>query len=161
MHPPTSILTLALATLTTATPPLQPWQVFRLSTFSPSGRPGSSIWSVINTTILDPNDATVSPAICVGKWTYDALPYGAVNNCSDVTGGRWSFAMLKSDGTGASPTTDFKLRFELVKGGVVFAGTQKFVVGENMSGLCGASGVCSFGLKEEMTPVLVYQAREG
>lgn len=155
----TPLLTLALAALTTATPPLQPWQVSRLTTFSPSGRPGSSIWSVINATISDPNDAAVSVAICTGKWTYDEPPYGVVNTCSEVPGGKWSFQMLKSDGTNPSPTTDFKLRFELVKGDVVFAGTEKFVVGENMSGICGASGVCSFGLREDKTPVLVHQER--
>lgn len=54
---------------------------------------------------------------------------------------------------------DFKLRFELNKNGISFQGTEKFVVGENLSGLCSASGVCAFALKEEKAPVLVKQVR--
>ncbi len=68
--------------------------------------------------------------------------------------------MLKSDNAdSASPTTDFKLRFELKKAGADFVGTGKFAVGENMSGLCSASGFCSFGLKDGLALVLVKQVR--
>jgi hypothetical protein len=151
---------LCLVPITIAIPARKPWEVSQLTTFSPSGRPGSSPWSIINITISDPNDDSVSPATCVGKWTFEEPPYGVVNNCSDVPGGNWTFAMLKSDNaTTASPTTDFKVRFWLKKGKAVFVGTQKFVVGENMSGLCSASGVCGFELKAGMTPVLVKQER--
>ncbi len=98
--------------------------------------------------------------MCVGKWTFEEPPYGVVNNCSDVPGGNWTFAMLKSDNAAtASPTTDFRLRFELKKGEANFVGTEKFAVGENMSGLCAASGFCSFELKEGMAPVLVKHKR--
>lgn len=162
MHPNTLLASLlCLAPVAMGTPALKPWEISRLTTFSPSGRPGSSPWSVINITISDPNDAPVSPAICVGKWTFEEPPYGVVNNCSDVPGGRWTFAMLQSDNpAGGSPTTDFKLRFDLKKKGTKeFVGTESFAVGENMSGLCSASGVCSFGLKDTATPVLVKQER--
>ena len=43
------------------------------------------------------------------------------------------------------------------KGGEVFQGTEKFRVGESMSGLCSAGGVCSFeyvlrpGLRREVS----------
>ena len=151
---------LCLASLAAATPALKPWEITSLNTFSPSGRPGSSPWSVINITISDPSDTSVSPAICVGKWTFEEPPYGVLNNCSDVSGGRWTFTMLKSDNAdSASPTTDFKLRFELKKAGADFVGTGKFAVGENMSGLCSASGFCSFGLKDGLALVLVKQVR--
>ncbi|KAL2129470.1 hypothetical protein VTI74DRAFT_7772 [Chaetomium olivicolor] len=143
-----------------ATLSLKPWEISHLGTFSPSGRPGSSPYSVINITISDPNDASVSPATCVGKWTFEEPPYGKINDCSDVPGGQWTFVMLESDGQNPSPTTDFKLRFDLKKKKKVrFVGVEKFVVGENLSGLCSASGVCSFGLKEEKTPFPVQQAR--
>ena len=160
MYPGTLLASLlCLIPLAAATPALQPWEISSLNTFSPSGRPGSSPWSVINITISDPSDTTVSPAICIGKWTFDEPPYGLVNNCSDVSGGRWTFVMLKSNNDGASPTTDFKLRFVLNKAGAEFVGTGKFALGENMSGLCSASGFCSFGLKDGLAPVLVKQAR--
>lgn len=150
---------LGFAPMATVASSLKPWEISRLSTFSPSGRPGSSPWSVINITISDPNEAIISPSICSGKWTFEEPPYGIINNCSEVPGAEWSFVMLQSEGSGSSPTMDFKLRFELTRNRMSFQGTEKFAVGENLSGLCSASGVCAFGLKEEKTPVLVKQAR--
>jgi hypothetical protein len=150
---------LGLAPLATVASSLKPWEISRLTTFSPSGRPGSSPWSIINITISDPNDAISSPTICSGKWTFEEPPYDIINSCSEVPGAEWTFVMLRSNGTGASPTMDFQLRFELNKKRESFEGTEKFVVGENMSGLCSASGVCSFGLKEEMTPFPIKQVR--
>jgi hypothetical protein len=150
---------LGLASLAAATPSLNPWEISRLSTFSPPARPGSSPWSVINVTIADPNGAIVSPTFCAAKWTFEEPPYGKVNACSDIPGGQWSFEMLESDSANPSPTTNFKLRFELKKKEELFVGTESFKVGENMSGLCSAGGVCSFGLKEESTPFMVKQVR--
>lgn len=148
-----------LASLTLADPDLKPWQISHLSTFSPPNREGSSPWSLINITIADPNGLIVNPAICVTKWTFEEPPYDKVNACSDIPGGQWSFAMLEADSTNPSPTTDFRVRFELKKGDEVFEGTEGFKVGDNMSGLCSAGGVCSFGLKEENTPFPVIQRR--
>ncbi|KAK4033793.1 hypothetical protein C8A01DRAFT_49678 [Parachaetomium inaequale] len=159
MHLNIILAILGLASLAAATPSLNPWEISRLTTFSPSGRPGSSPWSVINVTIADPNGLIVSPTFCVAKWTFEEPPYGKVNACSDIPGGQWKFEMLESDSENPSPTTDFKLRFELRKHDETFVGTESFRVGENMSGLCSASGVCSFGLKEEKTPFLVKQVR--
>ena len=61
--------------------------------------------------------------------------------------------MLESEGAYPSPTTDFRVRFELKKEDGLFAGE------ENMSGLCSAGGVCSFKLKEELAPFPVKQTR--
>jgi hypothetical protein len=147
---------LGLASLAKATRWPKPWEITHLSTFSPSGRPGSSPYSVINITISDPNDSTVSPAICVGTWTFEELPYGKVHACSEVPGGQWTFAMLQSDSDNPSPTTEFKLRFEVQKMDQLFRGTEEeFLIGDNLTGLCSASGVCSFGLMEEKTPYRV------
>jgi hypothetical protein len=146
---------LGLATLAKADRWPKPWEITRLTTFSPSGRPGSSPYSVINITISDPNDSTVSPTICVGTWTFEEPPYGKINNCSDVPGGQWTFAMLESDSGNPSPTTDFKLQFEVQKMDQLFRGTEEFLIGDSLSGLCSASGICSFGLKEEKTPYRV------
>jgi hypothetical protein len=148
-----------LAPLTRADPDLKPWQISHLRTFSPPNREGSSPWSLINITIADPNGFIVNPAICATQWTFEEPPYDRVNACSDIPGGQWSFAMLKADSANPSPTTDFRVRFELKKGGEVFEGTGSFRVGENMSGLCSAGGVCSFGLKDENTPFSVSQTR--
>ncbi|AEO63792.1 3ffc141b-2c64-46a3-8362-d57d2a3f910a [Thermothielavioides terrestris] len=137
----------------------KPWEISYLTTFSPPGRPGSSLYSVINITIADPNDSTVSPTNCIGKWTYDTVPYNITNACSEVPGGKWTFEMLESNSTSASPTTDFKLRFELDKQHSQFVGTASFAVGDNLSGLCSAGGICAFELKEEDTPFPVYQVR--
>ena len=159
MHLNTIPVVLGLVCLAAATPTLNPWEISHLTTFSPSGRPGSSPWSVINVTIADPNGAIVSPTFCAAKWTFEDPPYGKVNACSDIPGGQWTFEMLESDSENPSPTMDFKLRFELKKKDELFVGTESFKVGENMSGLCSASGVCSFGLKEEKTPFLVKQVQ--
>jgi hypothetical protein len=67
--------------------------------------------------------------------------------------------MVKSDSDYSSPTSDFVLRFTLATENETFLGIADFVVGENMRGLCSASGVCSFGLKEELVPFLVNQTR--
>lgn len=153
--------TAALAIAPFASPAfsLKPWLISRLSTFSPPDRPGSSLSSVINITITDPNEFIAISAICATTWIYEKPPYGIVNPCSEVPGGEWTFAMLESEGSYPSPTTDFRLRFELKKGDERFMGIESFVVGENMSGLCSAGGVCSFRLKEETAPFPVKQVR--
>ena len=138
---------------------LQPWQISQLTTFSPSGRPGSSPWSIIDITISDPNDHPVVPTNCTAKWTFEEPPYNRIERCTEVPGAEWSFEMVKSESEQASPTMDFVLRFTLVREHETYLGVAKFVIGDNMRGLCSASGVCSFGLKEEMTPFLVNQAR--
>lgn len=139
---------------------LKPWEISRLGTFSPSGRPGSSPWSVINITISDPNARTVTPTICSAQWTWETPPWDQVQACTEDPHGEWSFVMVKSaDSDYPSPTTDFVLRFTLVLQGMhrQFLGVARFRIGENMSGLCAASGFCSFGLKEELVPFLVNQ----
>lgn len=155
---------LGIASLATATAPLEPWQVSRLGTFSPSGRPNSTTIAVLNATISDPNDAVVPAAICVATFeAFDPYPYGdVVYKCSQVPYQLWSFRILEAEEgeRASSPTTNFRLEFTQDKGdeGGVFVGTESFAVGDNMSGVCGGSGVCSWGLKEGVAPVLVKQA---
>lgn len=140
---------------------LKPWEILHLSTFSPPGRPGDTqLHSNLNFTISDPNDSTVSPTTCVAKWLYDELPYNQTNACDVVSGGQWTFEMLESDNNRtASPTTDFKLRFELTTKDARCVGMAKFTVGDNLSGMCSAGGICGFALKDEDTPFAVQQAR--
>jgi len=68
-------------------------------------------------------------------------------------------------GWGASATRDFRAVFELEESmildeGVVtmrFEGARGFAVGQELQLVCGASGVCSTGLKNEMGVVEVKQ----
>ena len=67
--------------------------------------------------------------------------------------GYWTMAVLP--GTNGFSSTDFKLRFTHVAD-VLYQGAEYkasyqaqglFRVGDNMSGTCGGSGVCSWSLK--------------
>ncbi|KAK1766282.1 hypothetical protein QBC33DRAFT_620687 [Phialemonium atrogriseum] len=159
---------------------LKLWEILRLSTFSPSGRPGSSPWSLINITITDPNTIPAGPTPtgtavfepstvnCSTAWDAGSLPYNQVVNCTEAEHGYWTFEMLEADDSDYhSPTENFNIRFTQVRSLEVpgntyaqtFVGTGSFRVGDNLSGVCGASGVCSFGLKDEAKPVLVNQTR--
>ncbi|KAM7215174.1 hypothetical protein V8F06_009397, partial [Rhypophila decipiens] len=75
-------LVLVLQVCTTAAQ----WSVTTLNTFSPSGRPGSSPYSTLNTTITDKygyynahsNKLSPSTAICFMNWQWgsrDITPY--------------------------------------------------------------------------------------
>lgn len=173
----------ALATLAAAvtigpkdTP--EPWEVSSAWTFSPSGRPGSSPYSTVNVTITDPNTVLAGPAprgsaifvptttVCNASFTPSTLPYNKVYNCSEVQYGYWTFEMLEANNTQyASATTNFDVRFTHVDnvtviGNVytkVYIGTGHFQLGTNMAGVCGASGVCSWGLEETEKPYLIHQ----
>ncbi|OIW30170.1 hypothetical protein CONLIGDRAFT_576629 [Coniochaeta ligniaria NRRL 30616] len=157
-----------------------PWEISSLSTFSPSGRPGSSPYSILNITISDPNTILAGPsptgpavfppstAICNTSFVGTAPPYNQILNCSEVQYGSWTFEILEANNTSyPSATTNFDVRFTHVDnvtviGDVysqVYAGTGHFEVGKNMAGICGASGVCSWGLKDEERPYLIQQSR--
>ena len=156
---------------------LQPWQVTSLSTFSPSGRPGSSPYSIINLTITDPNTINAGPAhrgtaifppttancsTYWDTWSETETPYNKTNACSEVQYGYWTFEMRETSGTSSTyikPTENVDIVFTHVDNVTVigsvytktFVGTAHFELGDNMSGVCGASGVCSWGLKSNTT----------
>ncbi|KAI1466582.1 uncharacterized protein F4812DRAFT_85511 [Daldinia caldariorum] len=159
---------------------LKPWEVTRLSTFSPSGRPGNSNLANLWATITNPSPITAGPgasfepstANCTVEWTwYVEEPYGRTVDCT--TGGnqtafsgsisKWTIEILKADSDYASPTENFDVKFTLTANKTangedyykVLAGTQHFAIGENMKGTCGGSGVCSWYLDEKNIPVLV------
>lgn len=163
--------------------PILPWQIARLATFSPSGRPGSSPWSQINFTIVDSKMILAGPtptgtavfepvaAGCSTQWrTYDyETPFDNVVNCRDITHGYFTFEMLSDGVETPSPMNNFDVRFTQVRevltpGGnytQIWVGKAAFRISEagNMEGICGASGVCIFGLKDDKAPVLVSQTR--
>ncbi|KAI8958603.1 hypothetical protein F5Y11DRAFT_33156 [Daldinia sp. FL1419] len=158
---------------------LKPWEVSRISTFSPSGRPGNSPLAHLWATITNPGSIPVdtgatfepSTANCTVEWTwYVEEPYGRTVDCTtgDQTAvsdsiSKWTIEIIKSDSDHPSPTEDFNLKFTLTTNLTangedyykVLAGTQHFAIGENMRGTCGGSGVCSWELMQESSPVLI------
>ncbi|KAK1830492.1 hypothetical protein QBC39DRAFT_308734 [Podospora conica] len=166
--------------------PLLPWQLTTLTTSSPSNRPGNSPYSSLFLSITDPNTIPFTappsyhgPAIslppisanCSVRWNALAeQPFGRVTPCADVApgSGRWTVEMGPGNATAsASATGDFRVRVVLERSVVlhdgrgvvslVFEGEGGFSVGGELRMVCGASGVCSSGLKEGTGPVLVRQ----
>ncbi|KAI1454078.1 hypothetical protein F4805DRAFT_441112 [Annulohypoxylon moriforme] len=159
--------------------PLEPWQVTRLGTFSPSGRPGSDVFAHLWANITNPNSISAGPGVsfdsssanCTVNWVFaDEYPYGQVFDCdtteteqSSSSVSKWTIEVLKANSTSASATENMDVKFTLsanltVDGDEYFkvlVGTQHFQVGENLEGTCGGSGVCSWGLKGDSVPVLV------
>lgn len=136
-----------------------PWNITRLSTNSPSGRPGSTPWSYIRFTIEDTTrlDAGMSPyghvfhtagsANCSMKW--DAYepggPWDRENKCGEEGSGHWTWWMRKPSGDWQSPTSSFDLEWRLQNKIRVlvesdnrlidqeFVGRAHFQVGDNVS----------------------------
>jgi len=154
-----SVAALSAATTTAS----QDWEVLALSTYSPSGRPGTSPWYKLNTTIWDPNNnSNQEKANCSAQWVYLEPPYGKWFNCSTVSYGQWKFEMTETDGEYSSPTLDFMLHFVLEKKeGDTFDGAARFVVGQNMGGLCSASGFCMWDLMADLVPWRINYQRRG
>ncbi|KAI1764920.1 hypothetical protein GGR53DRAFT_465898 [Hypoxylon sp. FL1150] len=159
--------------------PLTPWQVTKLSTFSPSGRPGSSPLASILANITNPSSipAGAGPSFAASsanysvEWAFgDAQPYGTAYECTttpaaSASSSRWTVEILKTDADLYAPTERLDVRFTLTltsglaeDGSMVLAAIQHFEVGDNMRGTCGGSGVCSWSLDEELTPLLIQPA---
>ncbi|KAK3987956.1 hypothetical protein QBC44DRAFT_330192 [Cladorrhinum sp. PSN332] len=146
-------------------PPLAPLHILTLTTFAPSGRPGSyPTNSAVNISASDPNSNTV--IACATTWPVfeDATAWNRINPCFESSGAgkdsKWTFQLLTptASGQGASPLWNFRVHFvhETEKG--VYVATGKFGVDEgNLSGLCSASGVCSFVLKGNDVKVPLYR----
>ncbi|KAI0009537.1 hypothetical protein F4779DRAFT_369665 [Xylariaceae sp. FL0662B] len=163
--------------------PLEPWQVMKLSTFSPSGRPGNSplahLWANITSPGSVPAGSGVSfdqsSANCTVDWVWgDEKPYSLIYECattvtataeadSSRSSSKWTIEILEADSGYFSPTENIAVKFTLTNNLTidgdefykVLVGIQHFEVGENMRGSCGGSGVCSWELREEDNPVLV------
>ena len=175
MPQPKRVLTFFVTAMaaTGAASSLKPWAVLRLATSSLPDRPGteSQLSSSISIEIADTNDyaaragSGTENTTCVARWSYAVGPYDQVYICTAVPYGAWSFSMEDSGTAYSSPIVDFVLRFRLQlaggdgRGQDVFEGAAHFAVGDNMSGLCSAGGICSFRLKDEMTPFYINQTK--
>ena len=147
-----------------------------LSTFSPSGRPGSSPYSTLNVTISDPNTVPAgqtptgtavfppSTGTCGVAFTGASVPWGVEQPCtSDSEYTTWTVTLNEPASGTASGTTNFVLSFKetdnvQIPGSdvtKVFEGSQAFAVGDNLGGECGGSGVCYWALTS--APVAVQQ----
>lgn len=136
--------TLAAATVANDTLPLRPWNVTRLNTGSPSGRPASFPYSGVYVTITDPNTISLggstslpsheaifppSTVDCTIRWnSYSEQPYNWVIPCvGNLSHGKWSVEMLKAPAPAneseswnqPSPTRNFILKFRLEEGVVM------------------------------------------
>ncbi|KAF2713504.1 hypothetical protein K504DRAFT_487897 [Pleomassaria siparia CBS 279.74] len=175
-----SIVAVLVATAAVSAAPaatLQSWQITSLSTHSPSGRPGNDPHSTLNVTISDPNTIPIknapgnavfppSTASCSAQWLTEAdVPYNVVLPCTSTEYGTWTMEVLPGDGAdGYGATKDFGLQFKLVDKASIsnknytrtFTGKGTFKVGTNLSGQCGGSGTCNWGLTT--TPYEIKQS---
>ncbi|KAL1610102.1 hypothetical protein SLS60_001767 [Paraconiothyrium brasiliense] len=160
---------------------LQPWQITRLYTHTPSGNPGNDPHSILNFTISDPNTIPAgqtptgqvvfppTTAICSLQYlTSASAPWGVEQPCTTDNStnaySTWTFTLNYPNGGEAS--TNFDLVFKLVdhvqiSGEEVtktFTAGEHFEVGKNMGGQCGGSGVCSWNLQN--LPYAVQQTQE-
>ncbi|CAF9932897.1 MAG: hypothetical protein GOMPHAMPRED_006692 [Gomphillus americanus] len=138
---------------------LKPWELTALGTFSPSGRPGSSPFSTLNATIVDSNSFLPSSANCSTQWE-TSPPFGKTLPChSNNSKAKWTFSLT----SGTSGTENFTIAFNLVDTKSAtsvkkFTGGDHFEVGTNLSGECGGSGVCFWGLST--SPYAIHQAEK-
>ncbi|KAI2637646.1 hypothetical protein GGS26DRAFT_419417 [Hypomontagnella submonticulosa] len=176
----TSLFTLVASRPYERSEKLEPWQVSRMNTFSPSGRPGSSRTAFARATITNPGSNPAgeessfgpSSANCTAQWDWFTPdePYGQVFECeteenaTSTTVAKWTMEIVEAvNSTQPIPTEDFDVKFTLTQTlteegeevSKTYLGTQHFELAVNMRGTCGGSGVCSWSLMEEKTPVLV------
>lgn len=138
--------------------PFHPFQITDLSTFSPSGRPGNSPYSTINFTITDTEDGKASATTrCSTQWNElagEKPPTGKIA-CADP-----SFVFQVTDYEGISKFTLGVSHSYSLKAGTKVTTSGSLAVDAaaadpNLSCQCGASGVCSCGIPDGKSPLLV------
>jgi hypothetical protein len=156
---------------------LQPWEITNLYTHSPSGRPGSPIYSYLGFTVTDANEIDAGPiasppgeigqypnssADCTAEFSsYTSTALAGRNwTCGITAYGPYTFSV----GPGGN-TEEFNLtiyRTEGMNSGYEtytrsFVAEVYFAVGLNMAGTCGGSGVCNWGQKDPVVYVTPIQ----
>jgi hypothetical protein len=149
-----------------------PWEVTRLVTSGLPYRSEAACHDPLNTIAVEIRDTNSYPGSnttepqstqCIAKFPYCSPPYHKSFNCTEVPYGSWSFTFFPTDDHQDAkywnPGQNFTLWFRLLipERGVWYDGLAAFSVGGNLRGMCSAGGICSFALKEELTPVYVNQ----
>lgn len=175
-----SILPVTTA-FTVNTTGLQPWEITDLWTHNPSGFPNNHPYWSIGFSVNNPNHIVVgqthfgpaefwpSATNCSVYFTnYNDTPQGKTIACAESTsyGDLWWFEITKDS---PSFETNFTLRITREEAVILESGANlnlrwegqaHFQTGyqepgvDNMSGACGGSGQCSWGLAEGKSPVL-------
>ncbi|KAJ4989286.1 hypothetical protein SVAN01_05191 [Stagonosporopsis vannaccii] len=147
---------------------LQPFEVTAVTSYSPSGRPGSDAWRYIRANVTDPNsylysrnggELTIpggSQGInCEARWYRGESPEGRTWPCDSAEYGHWALQVLSSG------SSDLRLRFiHAVEPGLSWPNTRyeaeaSFSYGEGgLIGRCLSSGSCTFVLGADYKPVL-------
>jgi hypothetical protein len=92
-------------------------------------------------------------------FTKGESPVGRTWPCDSTSSGYWTMQVLPGS-EGAYSSNNFNLKFRHVAD-VLYRGSQYtasfeaqglFAIGDNLSGTCGGSGVCSWGLKDDKKP---------
>ncbi|OAK98442.1 hypothetical protein IQ06DRAFT_295765 [Phaeosphaeriaceae sp. SRC1lsM3a] len=163
---------------------LKEWEVTFVNSGSPSRRPGSYPWSSITANVTDTNElnlgtaeydnATVPITVpagseganCYAQYFKGESPLGRTWPCDPTSDGYWTMTVLPgSDGNFSS--VDFALKFMHVavkryRGeafSASFEAIGNFKRGDNLGGLCGGSGACSWGLWSSAIPVKISPKR--
>lgn len=151
------------------------WEITHLYTHTPSGRPGNSPYSTVNTSIQDTTGSSIGN--CYLQYIDQDAPWGVEQPCTtEGSNSTWAFTVnYPPAGSGnVDASTNFNLTFkvrplydsnvpdsmrrqayhvQLTADGKKYTGGDHFQVWQNMGGQCGGSGVCSWSLKN--TPYAV------
>ncbi|KAH9875035.1 hypothetical protein J1614_004523, partial [Plenodomus biglobosus] len=165
--------------LQTRQSPLKDFLVSSVAVGTPSGRPGSYPWASITASITDPNTIDLGNATTDGSPI--TVPAGSQGlnchaqyftrpveppldhtyPCNPVSDGYWTMRVLPSSSSSGFSSTDFRLKFTHVAD-IAYQGAQYtaafeaeggFRVGQELSGQCGGSGVCGWGLAAGKSPL--------
>lgn len=159
----------AMAVAQDSLPTFLPWEITRLVVSGLPYRGDLTCHDLRNTIaveIRDPNrylglnSSGSDLTQCITKFPYCSPPYNTRFSCTDIPYGNWTFTVSPGENADPaywSPGQNFTLGLQLLlkERGVFFAAQPRFAVGDNLRGMCSAGGACSFGLKEEMVPLLV------
>ena len=128
--------------------------------------------------LVDPNELTLGTATddgsavtvaagnpasnCTAKWLSGSNPFNRAWPCDASGDGYW---YMEIEETSDFSVGNFEVKFTRVADVIYhgseykksYEGSAHFKVGDNMGGACGGSGVCSWGLKAELSPYAIQQ----
>lgn len=132
----------------------------------PAGGQGLVCLSSVSSSFFFRDHALMIRQNCEAKWFSGESPLGRTWPCDPTGDGYWVMNVL--EGSSAFTTSDFNVKFtrkiNLLNMGQQFQAqyeaTANFGLGKNLGIICGASGVCSYYMKEDSRPVLATQKKQ-